>query len=135
MAIILTPAPVIPLPLYSDVNLNINQSSQADIVYNIDAIQNSIATILGTRVGTRVFRRDFGSYLEDLLWNPMDDITVGQIKNELVAAITTWEPRVSLTTSTVVPDYPNEMYYVRLDYTVPSLNGSPIVFTFNLKQG
>ena len=135
MAIILTPVPVLPLPKYSDVNLNVNQSSQSDIVTNIDAIQNSIATILGTRVGTRVFRRDFGSYLEDLLWNPMDDITVGQIKNELVAAIAKWEPRVSLTTATVVPDYPNEMYYVRLDYTVPSLNGNPIVFTFNLKQG
>jgi len=120
--------------VWSDVNLGLNQDSQYDLVYDEQSVKNSVITILGTRVGTRVFRRDFGSNLEGLLWDPMDDITIGSIKTEMIRAINLWEPRILLTLAEVKPDYPNEQYFCRLSYTIPSLNNKAATFVFNLSQ-
>lgn len=135
MAITITPSTPAPAVIFSDVNLGLNTESQYELVYDEDAIQKSVIMILGTKVGQRVFRRDFGSYLEDILFDPMDDISVQRIKTELISAISKWEPRIILVSTVVKPDYANELYYVELNYVIPSLNNKSASFIFNLTPG
>lgn len=121
--------------IFSDVNLDVNQESTHELVYNEDAINKSIVTILSTRKGSRVFRRNFGSYINDILFDPMDQVTVDRIKTELITAIEEWENRVVLKKAIVLPDYPNQQYFVQLEYTIPALDNKSVVFTFNLTNG
>lgn len=59
-------------------------------------IQQSIADILLTPVGTRIQRRDYGSMLPELIDQPLDDALVLQMMAASVIAITKWEPRVRI---------------------------------------
>ncbi len=123
----------IPIIIYSDVNPDVVQASQYELVYNADSIQKSILTILGTRKGTRVFNRQFGSYLLDLLYDPMDDFSVERIKTEIISAIEQWEPRVVLLYANILPDYDNQMYYVSMEYQIPTLGNQSVSLSFNLQ--
>lgn len=118
--------------IFSDTNLDVNDESSYALVFNEDAINKSIITILGTRIGTRPFRRDFGSTLLDLIFNPMDEITAGSIRTALIEAIDRWEPRIKMVKSEVIPNYEIQSYYVYLEYTIPALANKSAVFTFNI---
>lgn len=121
--------------VFSDVNMDVNIDSPLELVYNEDSINKSIVTILSTHKGSRVFRRDFGSYLGDLLFEPLDSVTSDKIKSELITAIQEWEPRILIISSSVIPDYENQQYYVQLDYRIPALANKTASFNFNLAQG
>jgi len=121
--------------VFSDVNLDVNSESHLELVFNEDSINKSVVTILGTRKKTRVFRRNFGSYLLDILFDPMDPITTERIKREIITAIEEWEPRIVLKNTEVLPDYPNQQYYVSLEYQIPALGNKSATFTFNLATG
>lgn len=118
--------------LYSDVNPEVNTSSLYELVIDENAINASILTILGTRKQTRVFRREFGSYLLDMLFEPMDNLTVNRIKTEITTAIGEWEPRVVMRETIVEPDYEKQQYYVEMSYVIPSLNNKEVSLVFNL---
>ena len=120
--------------VFSDVNLDVHRDSNYELVFNEDSIQKSILTILSTRKKTRIFRRDFGSSLEDLLFDPMDDITVGRIKSELVDKIKTWETRIILVSASVKPDTTEQQYYVSLEYQIPKLQNKLGSLNFNLNK-
>lgn len=128
-------SPKAPVIVFSDVNMDLNTESQYDIVLDEESIQKSVTMILGTKIGSRVFRRDFGSNLESLLFDPMDDITIEKIKSDMITAIGKWENRIVMNEVTVKPDYPNEQYFVRLGYTIPALGNRSATFLFNLKKG
>jgi phage baseplate assembly protein W len=57
---------------------------------------DSIKQILGTPVGSRVMRRDFGSRLHEIPFEPQDESTVSLIKHFVADAIGKWEPRVEV---------------------------------------
>lgn len=120
--------------IYSDVNLDVNTESKLELVYNEDAINKSVVTILGTRKMTRPFRRSFGSYINDILFDPMDDITTNRIRREIIDAIEEWEPRIVLDKTEVLPDYPNQQYYVELTYRIPTLGNKVSSLNFNLRK-
>lgn len=121
--------------IYSDVNLDVNTESDLELVYNEDAINKSVVTILGTRKGSRPFRRNFGSYVNDILFDPMDDVTVKRLRREIVDAIQEWEPRIVLDQTEVLPDYPNQQYFVEITYRIPSLGDKVVSLNFNLSRG
>ena len=122
--------------VFSDLNLTYDTQRQDpnDVVINESSLNNAIITILGTRKGSRVFRGNFGSNLIDLLFDPMDEMTVRHIETELLKAITDYEFRVVLTGVTVLPDYDNQQYFVELEYVIPQLNNKQVSFNFNLDQ-
>lgn len=120
--------------VFSDVNLDVNIESPLELVYNEDSINKSIITILSTRKGSRVFRRNFGAVINDMLFEPIDNITADAIKYELIQAIKDWEDRIELQRAIVIPDYVNQQYYVQIDYIIPQLNNKSAQFTFNLTK-
>lgn len=61
---------------------------------NEQHITESILQIFGTRMGTRVMRRSFGSYVRELVFKPNDPALDPKIDYALRGAIERWEPRV-----------------------------------------
>lgn len=65
----------------------------------IDGIQHvrqSVSDILTTPVGSRLWRRDYGSRLPDLIDAPINSGTLLSIYTETADALSKWEPRFSL---------------------------------------
>jgi phage baseplate assembly protein W len=61
-----------------------------------DSINQSIADILTTRIGTRVMRREYGSLLPELVDHPFNDATRLRVYAATAMALMRWEPRISL---------------------------------------
>ena len=59
-------------------------------------IEESIFIILGTRLGERVYRPDFGSRLHELVFAPLSDETLLLAQIYAREAIQQWEPRLSV---------------------------------------
>jgi uncharacterized protein len=80
----------IAFPLKVNLQANINLSAK------FVNLEESIRIILGTRLGERVYRPDFGCRLDELIFAPMNTETLLLIKIYVREAITKWEPRVIL---------------------------------------
>ena len=118
--------------VFSDINPEVGSVSRYELVYNETAIRQSVLTILSTRKNTRPFRRNFGSYVMDMLFDPMDDFTATRLKTEMLTAIQEWEPRIVMKSSTCIPDYDNQRYFVQLEFQIPRLNNKSVSLAFNL---
>jgi phage baseplate assembly protein W len=60
-------------------------------------VQQSIAKILTTPIGSRVMRRDFGSNLPDLIDSKMISQNILAVYASVAQAIDRWEPRFRVT--------------------------------------
>ena len=120
--------------VYSDINMYQNVYNMDELVFDEYSINQSIMTILGTIQGQRLFRPTFGSNIYNLLFEPMCQNTANALRASTIGAIGQWETRINITNSIVYPDIPNRVYYVQLDYTIPSLQGRAATFSFNLTQ-
>ena len=63
----------------------------------LDHLRQSIADILGTPLGTRLCRRDYGSLLPELLDQPMNQLMRVQLYAATALALSRHEPRIRLT--------------------------------------
>jgi len=74
---------------------------------NLELVKQSIIQILLTHLGSRVMRRDFGSRLRELVFDPNDEL----LDTELIAltkeAIERWEKRVRITNAQIVNKNPD----------------------------
>jgi uncharacterized protein len=64
-------------------------------------IQQNIRLILGTRLGERPMRRDFGTQIPSLVHDPNDGVLAQLAEVQARQALMQWEPRVLVTTTTV----------------------------------
>ena len=119
---------------FSDVNLRLYQELNTELVFDLDSIRLSITTIMATRIGSRVFRREFGSRLTDLLFDPMDDTTVSRMRTNLLGAIRKWEPRIAVSNIQVTPVYETQSYYIGFEFIVPALQNKPGTFSLSVKS-
>ena len=60
-------------------------------------IRESILQILGTRQGERFMNPEFGSRLNDLVFEQNDEVLKGLIRHYAIDAIKRWEKRVEVT--------------------------------------
>lgn len=105
------------MAIYSD--LNYIKPSLGDRVFDVNAVYQSVFSILGTKVGERVFRPTYGMSLKTYLFEPCDEITARSILYE-VTNIMDLEPRVSLnlSKSTVKPVPNDKMFVITLVFSV-----------------
>lgn len=59
-----------------------------------EEIAQSVRMILMTRRGERPYRPDFGARLDRFAFENMDTTTRNLIRQEVVSALQTWEPRI-----------------------------------------
>jgi hypothetical protein len=67
-------------------------------------LQASIATILNTKLGERVYRPNFGSRLSELTFAPMNPQTILLARIYVEEALNRWEPRIVVTGVFAEPD-------------------------------
>ena len=60
----------------------------------LDHIRQSVADILGTPIGSRVGRRDYGSLLPDLIDQPMTPANILRLYAATAVALSRWEDRL-----------------------------------------
>lgn len=63
---------------------------------SIQKVSMAIQQILGTKIGSRVIDRDFGSDLRGLIFDPINELTATRIRFATVEAIQRWEKRVEI---------------------------------------
>lgn len=106
------------MAIYSD--LNQNTPTVAPLLYGLDSVYQSITNILSTATHTRLFNPEFGSELETLLFDIMDDMTVSKLFNAVVRAISKWDSRVVIdyTESNVTPNIKDNKYELLLVFRI-----------------
>lgn len=123
------------MAIYSDINfdpINIPQ----ELVLDADAVNQNIAAIIDTPIGSKWFRPRIGSNIQALLFEPIDDVTSDALRYELETTLRrNGENRVFFKEVIVLPDPDNQRYYVEIHYTAPQLQVRNQIFKFNLSRG
>lgn len=121
------------MALYSDVNYI--KPSLGPLVYDVEAVFESIFTILGTKRGERVFRPDFGLRLNNYLFEPCDEITAASIFHDL-SSILGAEPRINfnVSKSSVVPVPEQNMFVITIVFNVLGFSNTEKSLNLVLKQ-
>lgn len=97
--------------IYSDLN---QYSPKHDaLVTDVDAVRQSIANILATQFGERLFNPEICANLEDELFENADMFAANVILSKVFGAISRWEPRVILVPNLckVIQDTEDEHIY------------------------
>lgn len=122
--------------IYSDLG-QMDPTVEQKIV-DVKSVYQSIGNILSTPKGTRIFLPKFGSELELLLFEPMDDITEAKIYDAVVGAIQEWEPRVEVdyALTVVEADYENHKYLITINFIIAGLSDQQFEYVGELvKEG
>lgn len=82
---------------YKDLNILFQLGEGDLIITDKDVINQSIANILGTRKGTRVFNRSFGSNISDMLFENMTPDIINDFQLSIFQALSEYEPRIEIT--------------------------------------
>ncbi len=86
-------------------------------------IDGSIKMILGTALGERVMRPEFGCAIWDLLFAPVNANTMGLMAQSVRDALGRWEPRVELEQVTPIPESEDPARIrIEITYVVNSTN-------------
>ena len=106
------------MTLYSDLN-QYNPTDQP-LLTEVEAIYQSLNNIFSTKLGERLFKPEFGSELENHLFDFVDDTTQLSIFSTLVGAIERWEPRVTLDygSTEILPDPNNNKFDVTVVFSI-----------------
>jgi phage baseplate assembly protein W len=112
---------------YDDIDNNGNY------IVNIDAIKNYIGNILTTRVGSLPFKREFGSYLEDYLFEIPTKLTENKIKLEIYRALSKWLKDIEIKEIQTEFNELTQEYKVYIEFNIDKLNNTG-VFETTLKR-
>jgi phage baseplate assembly protein W len=99
-------------------------------------IEESILIILGTALGERVMRPDFGCAIHDLIFAPNNSNTHGLLIYHVKEALMKWEPRIqALTVDVELDNEEPTKVYVRVEYQVIATNNVyNLVYPFYLQK-
>lgn len=99
-------------------------------------IQESLRIILGTALGERLMRPDFGANLEDQVFETMNSSMVSYVENLIRTAIIYHEARIDADRITVTPNQAEGRLDIAVSYSVRGSNSRfNFVFPFYLERG
>jgi phage baseplate assembly protein W len=95
-------------------------------------IEQSIRLILGTSIGERPMRPDFGCRIHDHVFGPANSATAGQIAYDVREALERWEPRIDVNDVVVSFDQISDgRVHIDIGYSARGLNDPRnLVFPF-----
>jgi len=130
-----TPNPIIGAGFAFPASTNVQGSLQLSADHQ--NLEESILIILGTKLGERVYRPNFGSRLSELVFEPMNSSTMTLIRLYVEEALEMWEPRIVLRQVTTEPKGAGHAGLVNI-HIVYSPKDEPdtrsIVYPFYLQQ-
>jgi phage baseplate assembly protein W len=114
------------LTISKNIGIGLNPQTSNDIEVDNDtaAIRNSLYNIFTTIPGQKILSPSFGSNLSQYLFEKVDSIRGKIIGNDILRAITTFEPRVDVVNIEVYPMPDQLMYHVILVYQLAGNNNT-----------
>lgn len=100
-----------------------------------EKIRESVFIILGTVLGERAMRQDFGSALQNQVFAPIHAATISTLSFHVQEALIAWEPRIEVQHVRVSDEKSKEgVLLISLDYKVRSTNNRfNLVYPFYVK--
>lgn len=99
------------------------QTDRTFSVTNVDLVKMDILNHIFTRKGERVMMPNFGTRIPDMAFEPLDEITIAIVEEDL-RAVVAFDPRVQLLALVMNPDYDTNtltaslrLFYVELNLT------------------
>lgn len=93
--------------VYSDLDLKFSKhpvTKDVALKTNEYAIIGAVRNIIMTNMGERRFTPKFGSEVLSQLFEPLDDMTAMNIKQEILTCLSNYEPRIKIDYVNVVPN-------------------------------
>jgi hypothetical protein len=111
-------------------------AQQKDIVidYDLAAIRNSLRNLFLTALGDKILNPEFGMDLRYFLFYPVSDTIAFSIRQEILRNIVNYEPRITINSLDVIPEYDNQQYTINISVSVPSLNVGKLVISLYLNS-
>lgn len=78
---------------------------------DIELVKMDLLNHIYTRRGERVMMPNFGTRIPDMAFEPLDDIIIDIIRNDLITVFN-FDPRVEILDLQVIPDYDNNSIVV-----------------------
>lgn len=112
----------------------VNARGEIKLVDGEEDIRQSICIILGTHLGERVMRPEFGCRVHELIFEPRDATTSSLIKKYVEEALEIWEPRIEvIDVLASTDDAVDGGVYVEIEYLVKSTHDiRSIIYPFFL---
>ncbi len=104
------------------------QKNKSLALRDVELVKLDLLNHLFTPRGSRIMMPSFGTQLSSLLFEPMDEITVEEVRTE-VKTVFDYDPRVRTTKFNVIADYDNNTVIVDATLLYVELN---TVDDFNL---
>lgn len=105
--------------LYSDFDLSFLKhpnTKDVTILKDIDAVKQSVKNLVLTAQGERPFQPLLGSNIRKLLFEPVDDFTAFDIKEEVQTTLQNFEPRAKILNIDVVSEPDNNRFRLSIDF-------------------
>jgi len=103
-----------PVPILIDTNNYIPGLMEINDHRNL--IRASLQRILGTSKGERVMQPEFGHNLKQILFEPLDEIIIEDLKREIYSIISTQEPRIAVKDVNFEIDYDNHTIAIAVSF-------------------
>lgn len=116
-----------PVIAYKDFNMNFTAnpfSGDLSVLTNEKAVAQSLKNILLTEQGEIPFDPNFGSGIRTLLFEPVSEVVTITLKEKVLAAIKSYEPRISLKALLIKDDPETNSYVIDISYTVTVSNNT-----------
>ncbi|GAB3899936.1 GPW/gp25 family protein [Larkinella knui] len=112
-------------------------SGTVEVVSDEAAIQTSLHILLSTRLGERVMRADYGSNLDEVLFEPLTTTFLTYLRDRVRTAILYHEPRIDLIDLDVQqPDRTAGLVQITVGYRIRATNTRlNFVYPFYLNEG
>jgi Bacteriophage baseplate protein W len=89
------------------------------------SVRQAIWLILGTAIGERMGRPDFGCGIHDLVFAPLSAGTIGDAIGRVTQALVTWEPRIQVLSVDAYPEddqEPTSVLVIEIHYRIRVTN-------------
>ena len=103
-------------------------------IKNETAISRSIRNLVFTLPGERFFNQNLGSKVSRSLFENIDDVSASILQDEIRNTIENYEPRVSLISVDVEPNYNDYEFNVTVRYYIVGIDALPQQLTFALQS-
>ena len=103
------------------------------VLKNTNAIARSIRNLIFTNRGDKPFSPFLGSRVNEMLFDPMDQLSSESVKSEIERTINSFEPRAELEKVTVTPDFDGNQYDVVIKYQIIGIDVDTQQLSFALE--
>lgn len=116
--------------------LRVDGTGQVEMASNEKSIADSVRLILGTAIGERIMRPDFGCMIHDLVFHPVSANTCALAAMYAQQALLKWEPRIEQVNVTAYPDQSTEnTILISIEFIIRSTNSlHNLVYPFYLRR-